>query len=255
MENGNIDGKILFEDKRGARILFKTMAVAATLLLIVGLMFVTFTAVAYNRAFYRMEHNMWSTRSELGIDQDDLDRVVDQLIRYFTRPKQSLQVEVEFLRDAPGSDARDFYTEDAISHMADVKKMFTAVHYMAGFFTGGALAMFAAIFLFDKKRRRKTLADGAFWGAGAFLLISVLIGGIMLYDFEWGFTLFHEVFFRKQGNWQFPMGDTLITLLPEELFMHAAFIILFVGLAAAAALFIYGLTSKIRRRKQVTNVD
>lgn len=84
-----------------------------------------------------------------------------------------------------------------------------------------------------------------------FKLSGVLTLGLPLFtalamavNFDWAFTFFHKLVFNDQ-NWLFhPDYDPIITILPEEFFMHCGIFIALIVILSSAGLFIKGCIKK-----------
>lgn len=220
--------------------LYISLVSCGAALLVVGIMFSTFAAVAYNRAFFRMEYRLNDTAKALKLSDTELERLTDKLVRYFSGRDDSLQTYVTFSGD---SEPEPFYSEDELSHMADVKVIFAAVNRMTVACIFIPAIILIAVLLLDKRKARH-LELGSLIGSAFILLFFIALGLYVAVDFEGGFVVFHKIFF-PQGNWSF--SSDMIILLPETLFLHATIIILCGGIVPAVALLTFGA---VKRKKQ-----
>ncbi len=109
------------------------------------------------------------------------------------------------------------YTENEISHMHDVKRLYNAASII---FYVSILAITALILLGIKRKEKKEYyTTPLIKGSIALLAFNLLIILLATFFFDTLFTAFHEIFF-PMGNWQFPPNKTLITLLPEQFFIN-----------------------------------
>lgn len=228
------DNTVVKTQSRTLSSLFLFLTTISAILLIVGLVFTTFAAVAYNRAFFRMEYRINNTAEILNLSDTELNKLTDKLVRYFSGKDETLQTYVVF----DGEDtAEPFYTEDELSHMADVKIMFTNVNRILVVSLVTSAVIFIAVLLLDKKRTRH-FKLGSLFGSSFVLLLFIVLGLWAAIDFNGAFEIFHMLFF-PQGNWSFTTD--MILLLPQTLFFHATIIIICGGFVSAASLFTYGI--------------
>lgn len=99
---------------------------------------------------------------------------------------------------------------DEVQHLVDVRGVvdwFFLAHKAAIF-----LALASGVFLWFRKERRAFLR-AARYGAGALLVLIVLILLSAWVNFDAFFTRFHQIFF-KEGTWIFAEESTLIQLYP-----------------------------------------
>jgi len=111
------------------------------------------------------------------------------------------------LRPTPPSNPT-FFTEDEVSHMADVRRVFAGAELAA------TLAVAVVGFRLFRARRRgeavRLARDAALAAAG----LVAAVGFVAVFAFDQLFLLFHEVFF-PQGNFLFAPNSNLIRLYPE----------------------------------------
>ena len=73
-------------------------------------------------------------------------------------------------------------------------------------------------------------------------ILFALIGGLAALDFDAAFTIFHRIFFPGKDNWLFnPFTDPIITLLPQDFFLHCALLILALLLGGCALLILWDI--------------
>ncbi len=216
-------------------------------LLVLGFLFISVDFVLYSPGFYRNQFAKNNAAEEVELSQAELDRVMYRLIDYFKGKTDDLQIEVTFeSMDEP----RLFYTEDELSHMADVKKVFAGFKTAAVVLLVASLLGLALLVLFTEKREVPALLSrGAAFGCGILFGILLLVGLALLLFFEPLFKAFHAVFF-PQGNWQFPWDSNMLAILPESLFLTAAVLIAVSGLSLGVLLFAAGLTVQLVLRKK-----
>ncbi len=127
------------------------------------------------------------------------------------------------------------YSNIGSIHFEDCRTVFNTI-YLLGVI---CFAILVLIFVFIKTDKLIFKLSGILT-----LGLPLFTGLAMAVNFDWAFTFFHKVVFNDQ-NWIFhPDHDPIITILPEEFFMHCGIFIAFVVVLCAAGLFIRGCTKK-----------
>lgn len=104
-------------------------------------------------------------------------------------------------------------------HFAEVKDIFDWFKYMGiGCFLLGA----AGVFWFERKRERLYLK----YTSVLSVVIPAVVGILVAVNWDSAFVLFHKIAFDND-YWLFdPASDPVITMLPDEFFLHCALLIL-----------------------------
>lgn len=108
-----------------------------------------------------------------------------------------------------------------ISHMVDVKVLYTYLRIAAVTSIIVAISLSFIMYKFDKKELYKTYKL-LYLGPLVFVLF---VGGYLLIDFNAAFTAFHHIFFTND-DWLLYNTDVLIILLPQNFWMVSGIIIL-----------------------------
>ena len=123
------------------------------------------------------------------------------------------------------------FSESGAFHFEEVKNI------VVGLYIFGAASLCANIIILlltKKQNRREILRKGAIVS----LIFPIAIGTAIALNFDRFFVLFHKVFFNND-YWMFDYRtDPVITILPEEFFMHCAIFIAFILIAGFAVLFL-----------------
>jgi integral membrane protein (TIGR01906 family) len=129
----------------------------------------------------------------------------DQVIKYFFNNENSVTI-----KDEKGSNLNNFFSEEEILHMIDVKKIMRFVLILLIF---ALITTFALL----KKIRIRIVANSLIF---SFILMSI-IGTILYFNFDRSFYIFHRILFRNQ-YWLLPENTTLIRMFPEGFFYDYA---------------------------------
>lgn len=109
-------------------------------------------------------------------------------------------------------------SENGKIHFEEVKEIFDIFKYLAVF--GGILGVAGIVFM-AKKKEYRYLKMTAIVSCGFPVVLGILVG--LFWDKV--FVIFHELFFNND-YWIFDYRtDPIILLLPDEFFMHCAFMI------------------------------
>ncbi|MDD5901166.1 MAG: TIGR01906 family membrane protein [Lachnospiraceae bacterium] len=112
-------------------------------------------------------------------------------------------------------------------HFEEVKEIFDIFKYLATF--GGVLSVLGIVFM-AKKKECRYLKMTAILSCG----LPVALGILVALFWDRVFVIFHKIFFRN-NYWIFDSRtDPVITILPDEFFMHCALMI-FGGVLFGAA--------------------
>ena len=118
-------------------------------------------------------------------------------------------------------------SQNGLQHFVEVKNLFI------GFYFLGALTLILGIIIIIQKAKFR---DYSYLLVSAItaIVLPLLLGIYMTVDFERAFILFHKLFF-KNDYWIFdPITDPVILILPDQYFMHCAFLIILIILLFSA---------------------
>ena len=135
-------------------------------------------------------------------------------------------------------------SENGKTHFIEVKEIFDIFKYLVVF--GGILSMTGIVFM-AKKKEYRYLKMTAVVSCGLPAVLGILVA--LFWDKV--FVVFHELFFNND-YWIFDYRtDPIILLLPDEFFMHCAFLI-FGGVlfGAAVCLGSYLILMRLKKRKE-----
>jgi integral membrane protein (TIGR01906 family) len=136
---------------------------------------------------------------------------------------------LNYLKSGAPLDSR--YTEREQSHFADVKNILDGAKSFLLFAV--IVAAFYFVFLFFRSRQEIfRVLKLAGWMAFSFMALLLLLITI---SFNGTFFFFHALLFPR-GNWTFPFDYTIITVFPEQFFVHAAFVSFLLSLGAGLIL-------------------
>lgn len=186
--------------------------------------------------FYEKEYEKYNVLEDLNMEMPDVMYVTKEMMSFLRGSRETLIVETT----VDGS-PREFFNEDEISHMDDVKKLFVGGLKLRN--AAAVMMLLLVIAAFAAKMNLRTILPKAFQYTSVVLtLVTGIVIALFASDFDKYFVVFHKIFF-SQGNWLFdPDVSLMINMLPEGFFADIAarigviFVgILIVGFAAATA--------------------
>ena len=213
--------------KRAAFI--KGGAVAAGLLVILGIVIQWIGILCFDKGFYAREYAKLGTAASIGMSQEDLDAATQALLDYTRGAREDLSVTAEIR-----GERREVFNERETLHMIDVKALYlNAITVTRVLFMLGIAAFITLIIM--KNTRRQAL-KGYHTGNLVFLGIIAVFGIYALIDFTSFWTSFHMIFFTND-LWLLYPYERLIQMVPEQFFsdLVARIVILFVICAGIPA--------------------
>lgn len=185
----------------------------------------------FSLSFYESEFDKYDIYANTDLDKEGVRIAATGIIDYLRNDRADLAVEY-------GGEM--IFNEREISHMVDVKSIFTVLRYMKNF------SVLLAILLLLTSRKMKTLFMGIIYsGINSMILLGVLIV-LMLTDFTGAFIKFHHMFFNNDLWILDPRTDRLIQMLPEGFFFDMAAMIVITHLAIILTIVVIALVNKKR---------
>lgn len=180
---------------------------------VIAMLYVALVPLVFNKGFYYEQFKENKSYEEAGVNEEQLNLVIDHLIDYLKDNESDLQMMIR-LEDGTTKDA---FTEREIIHMIDVKNLFI----------GGSIIGIAAIILsimsitllllkrdWFHAKTTKYIKYVIFGIIGLFVLVTLYV----LIDFDSFFDLFHEMFFTND-MWLLDEDTMLIIMFTETLFL------------------------------------
>ncbi|HWT76319.1 MAG TPA: TIGR01906 family membrane protein [Mobilitalea sp.] len=168
------------------------------------------------RPLYYMDINLLHIEAESGYNKAEIKENYDALIDYSS---PFFKGDLQF----PTMGA----SQNGLQHFAEVKNIFTSFYIL------GAIALICAVIIIVYKAKKKDYSYQLVSAVTA-IVLPLLLGLYMSIDFNRAFLLFHKLFF-KNNYWMFdPATDPVITILPEDFFMHCAILIIVIVLLFSA---------------------
>lgn len=224
----------------------RIICILASLLLIILMGCIAVLPIAKSKSYYMKEHErnkvekILETESFNGkvhthydenntayshylpiydITQKDIEEATNHIIDYlYHQDVRSMQFQLD-----TSEGKVDFFSKQAIDHMADVKVLFI----------GGIRLCYISIILFILciiyivsfyKRIKPILAKTYLMTVGIFVILTLILAIYAILDFDSAFVFFHKIIFPDSEKvnlaLSFSYCDTLTNILTGEFFMH-----------------------------------
>ena len=188
--------------------------------LILILLVTAFDVACYaDYGFFEKEYEKYGVLHDLSMEMDDVMDVTEHMMDYLRGREESMQI-----RTRVDGREQDFFNEQDLFHMAEVKDLFLGMFRIR---TGAAVVLAVSLaVLFAAKAGGRTMFRCFQWSLLFFFALIAVLGLAIALNFSRAFVLFHHLFFDND-MWLFdPATDLMINMLPEGLFMDFAIRIL-----------------------------
>lgn len=171
-----------------------------------------FASILTTKPYLTMSKGMYESHEDIYYDHD---YAIERIMGYLNYQYDDLEFGVD------ENDDSVIMRDVEISHMKDVKNLYTGLRIVALISLIIAVSLSYLMYQKDRQMLYKTYKT-LFIGPLAFV---VFVGGAILIDFNATFTAFHKLFFTND-DWLLYSNDVLIMLLPTNFWMVSGLIIL-----------------------------
>ena len=171
-----------------------------------------FASMLTTKPYLMLSKGLYDTHDEIYYDHE---YAVERIIGYLNYRYDDLEFGLN------EDDDSIIMREIEISHMVDVKNLYTTLRIVAlvSLVIGVGLSYY--MYKSDKESLYKTLKTLPL----APIMFVLFVGGYIVIDFDTAFRIFHELFFSND-DWILYSDDVLILLLPQNFWMVSGLIIL-----------------------------
>jgi integral membrane protein (TIGR01906 family) len=184
-------------------------------------LFIILTCVKLTLMFkplYYFDIQNLNIEAQAGFSREEITKNYNYVINYLLSPKS----QAFRLPSIP-------YSKYGQIHFRDVKRIFTTIDILLIAFGVSSICGL----LYNLKRKIYGFLNKTAYTL--VLLPAVLLAGVAI-NFDAAFVIFHKIFFRND-YWQFdPELDPIITILPQEFFLHSALMIVILIILSIIAL-------------------
>jgi integral membrane protein (TIGR01906 family) len=219
------------------RWVFGYLAAACVLALLVCEAFIIPT---FMTGFYSYEFDKNGTPAQISVEKPELMRVTGEMLNYMRGQRDDLDVPATV-----NGQQREFFNQREKDHMVDVRVLFDRLFLVrnVAFWTLLFLIICMALFKYNVLF---VLARCAREAVAGFCLLAILLAGIIAFNFERSFEVFHLIFFDNDLWILNPATDLLVNIVPQPFFLDIA---IFIGaLFVLASLLLILVTSLYIRR-------
>ena len=171
-----------------------------------------FASLLTTKGYLLVSKGLYESHEDVYFDHD---YAADRIMGYLNYRYDNLEFGVNETDDSV------IMRDTEISHMVDVKNLYTGLRLVALASLIIAVSLSYILYIKDREELYKTYKY-MFIGPVVFI---VFVGGAMVIDFDRAFTVFHQLFFTND-DWQLYSTDVLILLLPQNFWMVSGLIIL-----------------------------
>lgn len=174
----------------------------------------------------------------LGIESNELEYAMDEMVSYVKSWDES---ETAQIKVTVNGKKEDFYIEDEMSHLKDVKLL---IKLLDKVFIGCFLTALVISLVLWRKKKLRELGRGYFSGLGIVAVLAAVVAVIAGSDINKFIELFHNIFF-SQGGWVFDLDKSrIVWFFSDGLYQKALVIlglsmtIILGGIAAVDAIYL-----------------
>lgn len=162
-----------------------------------------------NHFFFSLEFSRQGIESQSGINRENYLLYTGQVIKYFFNTEKEISI-----KGADGNIINNFFTEEEIIHMRDVKRIIRIVFYVL------IISLILTVFVLTRTKGKYGIISVS--STITFIIISV-VAIFAYFGFDRSFYIFHEVLFRNQ-YWLLPADTMLIKMFPLGFFYEYAIV-------------------------------
>ncbi|MCL1997789.1 MAG: TIGR01906 family membrane protein [Turicibacter sp.] len=189
--------------------------------------------------YFRWHYEQHDVARNIGISEAELMYVTDELLNYMRGRRENLIVYVTI-----DEEVRSFFSDRDIRHMADVRELY-AVGFLIRNIVFWVLILIMLGVAFFKVSALEVIPRCCLEVLIVFLVLLVALAGVIAWDWNRAFVIFHEMFFDND-YWILTSGvDPLIDMVGHPFFLYIAIIVggLIFGFSgvviAASAVYMY----------------
>lgn len=161
-------------------------ALAGILLFILGFIF----HIIIDDNFLNSSNRKYGIANEIGMEEQELEKVVASIMNYVEGTSKNLQVEVEIQ-----GKHRNFFSNRELEHYEDVRKLIPFFHQMLWVFF--AIMLVGEVFLGIQKKWNYMI-KGVWKAWFCMVFFAIIVAGIAVYDVDILIYAFHEHFFENE---------------------------------------------------------
>lgn len=218
--------------------LLYTLSITAGLASIIALLLTGMQTVVFYKTNYTKGYEKYGIYEYVGIAEDDLKEVTNQLLLYMKGDRKDLVM----YADIQGENQMVFEEREQ-AHMVDVLRLFWGGFKIRNISMIIAFVLYLLLIIIYKKMSIRYIFKGYLIAGGIVLALLAAMGIMMVVDFSAVFTQFHYMFFDNDLWLLDPRTDVMIQMFPELFFYDMAIktaihCFVFISVPAVAAIII-----------------
>ncbi len=146
---------------------------------------------------------------------------------------------MEEFKNAKLPDGRRAFTLKETKHMEDVRRLLSVLFPLA--YILSVFNILSLIYTFLKSKR--LMGYILLWGGCLCILLLILAGIISVFNYEFAFEKFHDLFFDPY-SWRFSYRDTLIRIYPKVFWFNGTIFVISISIFISLLFIIFGLFVK-----------
>ena len=169
--------------------------------------------------YFRWHYQQRGIPESIGIDEEELMHVTTELLDYMRgrRPDLVIYATVSGVE-------RQFFSDIEIRHMVDVYELYR-VGFIIRNISFWLLALLILGMAYFKVRILDLLARCCREVVTGFLMLLAILAGVIVWDFDRAFVMFHLIFFDNEYWLLDPTVDLLINMVPLVFFIEISIIV------------------------------
>lgn len=223
-------------------LIHNSIAIGFSLILFLVLLFTSFQIIVYNLNYYEGQYEKRNIAYKVGVSEKDLMYITENMLKYLKDERNTLDMQVTV-----NNELEEVFGQREKAHMVDVKDLFiigTSIRNIGAII----LILFMIYFYFNKNFAYIVLGFIKYVFL-AIIGVIILLGSLLVINFNKYFTIFHEIFFDNDLWLLDPNEDILINIVPEDFFFETSMYILILF----SFLMIISITiAEIIKRKLIT---
>jgi len=171
------------------------------------LLLIIFQYSSLNINYFEAKFEENNTEETTGIEKQQLLDISKEIIKYLNDERDNFEIKIS-------DDEESIFGNREIEHMKDVKDLFDKGFIIKNLLFLTTILSFLILKVYYKEKISKTLLIGGV----IFTFFFMLIGVIIVFNFNRAFVVFHEILFINDLWILNPNEDLLIQMLPSNFF-------------------------------------
>ncbi len=193
------------------------LSIISAACVITALAFSAMDIVIFDESRFEKSYRENELYDFIDVEKNDLHEITSKMLDYLKGNRNDLIMYADI-----NGKYQQVFGEREILHMEDVQYLFLTGMKIRNISAVMGIILLAVLFIFFRKKVVKPLCKSYLWVMCIMLIIAIVLGIIMILDFNALFLKFHHIFFDND-LWLLDINtDVLIQMLPEAFFNKMA---------------------------------